>query len=92
MDNRRVLPEPGITLRNKAKDAFEPHRHYGPKLVVDATAAILNQICGESFGFIYNEASDVERATCVRSWTLYGHYLVAAYEAKLAADRKASGK
>ena len=84
MDNRRVLPETGITLQNKAKDAFEASRHYGVKQAVDAIAAILNQNTGESFGWIYSDSNDVARTACVRGWTIYAHYLVAAREAKRA--------
>jgi hypothetical protein len=41
LDDRRGLPDPGITLINKAPDAFEAKRFYGPEQVVDALAAIL---------------------------------------------------
>ena len=44
MDDRRVLPDPRISLRNKSPQAFEAVRHYGPVQVVDALAAILNQL------------------------------------------------
>jgi hypothetical protein len=49
MDDRRNLPDPTISLENKSPDAFEGLRHYGPKKVVDALAAILNQLTGEDF-------------------------------------------
>ena len=51
MDDRRRLPDPRISLRNKSPDAFEGIRHYGPTQVVDALAAILNQLTGQAFGF-----------------------------------------
>jgi len=88
MDVRRKLPDSGITLRNKAKDRFEATRHYSPKLVVDAMAAILNQNVGESFGFIYSGAPDAERAACVRSWTLFAHYELAARRTEPASNRR----
>ncbi|MCA8974941.1 MAG: hypothetical protein KDC98_09475 [Planctomycetes bacterium] len=75
MDDRRALLEQSITLQNRARDAFEPFRHYGPKLVVDAVAAVLNQHLGESFGAIYSGGSDTERDACVRGWKVYAHYL-----------------
>jgi len=68
MDDRRKLPDPRISLRNKSPDAFEGLRHYGPEKVVDALAAILNQITGQHFGFIYNGATDAERDKTVRGW------------------------
>jgi hypothetical protein len=68
MDDRRKLPDPRISLRNKAPDAFEGLRHYGPEKVVDALAAILNQITGQHFGFIYNGGTDAERDKAVRGW------------------------
>ncbi|MCB9876069.1 MAG: hypothetical protein H6835_00575 [Planctomycetes bacterium] len=78
MDDRRKLPEAKLTLDNHAADAFEAQRRYAPKLVVDGMAAILNQITHESFGGIFNGASDAERDAAVRGWTLYAHYVLAA--------------
>lgn len=71
MDDRRKLPIPRISLENKSPDAFEAVRHYSPELTVDALAAILNQVTGEHFGFIYNGASEEERATTVKKWREY---------------------
>jgi hypothetical protein len=68
MDDRRTLPDPTIALVNKSPDAFEGLRHYGPKKVVDALAAILNQLTGEDFGSIYNGATDEERTRAVNRW------------------------
>lgn len=75
MDDRRRLPVRSIRLENRAADAFEPYRRYGPELVVDAVDAILNQLTWESFGSIQNGASDAEREACVRGWRIYAHYL-----------------
>lgn len=75
MDDRRQLPVRELKLANKAKDAFEAHRIYAPKRVVDGTAAVLNQITGESFGWLANGARDEEREACVRAWTIYAHYV-----------------
>jgi len=54
--------------------AFEAVRCYSPVLVVDALAALLNQLTGESFGLSYNEADDPERARAVKAWRIHGHY------------------
>lgn len=72
MDDRRPLAVPAISLKNNAPDAFEASRHYGPKTVVDALDAELNQITGE-FGTIYNGGSDAERDSAVRAWRVYAH-------------------
>jgi hypothetical protein len=68
MDDRRKLPDPAISLRNKSPDRFEAVRQYGPEKVVDALAAILNQLTGRQFGFIYNGGTDAERDKTVRGW------------------------
>jgi hypothetical protein len=59
--------------RNKSPQAFEGLRHYGPEKVVDALAAILNQITGQDFGFIYNGTTDAERDKTVRGWRDFLH-------------------
>ncbi|MFA4951646.1 hypothetical protein [Brevundimonas sp.] len=71
MDDRRQLPWSAISLKNRSPDAFEGIRHYGPELMVDALAAVLNQITGEHFGFIYNGASNADRAASVAAWREY---------------------
>lgn len=71
MDDRRVLPDPRISLRNKSPQAFEAIRHYGPVQVVDALAAILNQLTAQDFGFIYNGATDEERTKAVQGWRTF---------------------
>lgn len=71
MDDRRELPVKRISLVNKSPKAFEGIRHYGPKLVVDAMAAILNQITGEPFVTIVNGGSEEERRATVDGWRVY---------------------
>ena len=68
MDDRRSLPDRRISLVNKSPKAFEGIRHYGPAQVVDALAAILNQVTGQHFGFIYNGATDEERTKTIQGW------------------------
>lgn len=71
MDDRRPLAIPQISLVNHAVDAFEGMRHYGPKLMVDALSAILNQITGESFSGIQNGGSEEDRVHDVNGWRIY---------------------
>jgi hypothetical protein len=73
MDDRRRFPDPRISLKNKSPQAFEGLRHYGPQAIVDALAAILNQMTGRDFGFIYNGATDAERTKTVRGWRDFLH-------------------
>jgi len=74
MDDRRDLAVPAISLRNKSPDAFEGIRHYGPKKIVDAMDAILNQITGEAFGNIANGGTERERQEAVKGWRTYLYY------------------
>lgn len=68
MDSRKKLKFSVISLNNKAINSFEASRHYSPVLVVDALSAILNQITGEQFGYIYNGGTDAERDRVVKGW------------------------
>jgi hypothetical protein len=74
MDERRPLPIPQISLENRSPNAFEGIAHYGPKLVVDAMAVLLEAMSGESFGTIANGGSERERAATVDSWRIYLYY------------------
>jgi hypothetical protein len=47
---------------------FRGDADYGPEKIVDALAAILNQITGRDFGFIYNGGTDEQRTTAVQGW------------------------
>ena len=73
MDDRRNLPDHSITLTNKFPQAFEPQRFYGPEKVVDALAAILNQMTGEDFGDIFNGGTDAEQTKTVQGWRDFEH-------------------
>ena len=64
----RPLAAREISFENKASDAFEGVRHYGPSTVHDALAAILNQITGQNFVFVYNGATPQEREENRRKW------------------------
>lgn len=74
MNDRRRLPSPAITLENSDPSAFEAVRHYTPELVVDAIAAILNQLTGEYFGGIESGDAPTLRANCVQGWRVYLWY------------------
>ena len=73
MDDRRKLPDRRISLRNKSPQTFESMRHYSPEEVVDALAAILNQITGQDFGSISNGATEADRSATVRGWRDFLH-------------------
>jgi len=68
MDDRRELPVPYIRLANDSPQAFEAFRQYGPEVVVDALAAILNDITVGDCGFIFNGAPEAKRAEAVECW------------------------
>lgn len=72
MNDRRELPVKHIVLKNHP-DFWEATRQYSPELVVDVLAAILNQVTGESFGFIYNgdDTSEHQRQCTVNGWKIY---------------------
>ena len=75
MNDYRPLPSNRISFINKSKNSFEAIRHYGPEVVVDALAAILNQITGKSYGSIYNGATDNERRHTINGWKIYSSTL-----------------
>lgn len=64
----RPLTTKEISLDNKASDAFESERHYGPEAVHDASAAILSQITDRSFVIVYNGATPQEREENRKKW------------------------
>ena len=77
MDNFETLPIKSIILENNWEDAFESYRQYGPELVIDALAAILNQITGEDFGSIHNgDAAQEERILALNGWRIYLYKLI----------------
>lgn len=75
MNDRRDLATREISLKNHAANAFEGTRIYGPKKVVDAMAAILNQITAENFGSIYSgDGDELARQNCADGWMMYLYY------------------
>ena len=70
MDDRRSLGGAMLVLTN-GPGAFEAHRIYGPHLVVDALAAMLNQLTGATFGQISNGGTERQRRLAVDGWRIY---------------------
>jgi len=68
LDDMRPLAIRDITLENKSQDAFETFRNYSPETVHDALAAILNQITGHHFLFVYNGSTLNEREENKEKW------------------------
>lgn len=68
LGDTRPLARHEIILTNSASSSFEGLRHYSPDTVHDAVAAILNQITGKSFEFVYNGATSVEREKNRHDW------------------------
>jgi hypothetical protein len=64
----RPLASRQISLANGTPDTFEGFRHYSPDTVHDLLSAVLNQMTGESFVFVYNGASPNEREDNRRKW------------------------
>ncbi|HVC28264.1 MAG TPA: hypothetical protein VNF48_01805 [Gammaproteobacteria bacterium] len=70
MDDHR--PFHGVLqLQNNAAGASEASRSYAPKQVMDALAAILDQITGMSFRGIGNGQSDAQRRIEYQGWMSY---------------------
>ncbi|KZC23962.1 hypothetical protein RHOFW104T7_11220 [Rhodanobacter thiooxydans] len=61
LGDMRPLPIKEIELANGSPAAFEGVRHYALEVVHDVLSAILNQISGVSFEFVYNGATSRTR-------------------------------
>lgn len=68
LGDMRPLAIRETSFENHTSDAFEGVRHFGPNTVHDALAAILNQITGQHFVFVYNGATTQEREENRRKW------------------------
>lgn len=68
LGDMRKLPVKQLSLVDKAPDAFEGVRHYGPEVVHDGLSAVLNQITGKSFEFVYNASNPAERESDRKQW------------------------
>jgi len=80
MDDRRCLGAKSLSLRNRSPTAFEGFRHYGPETVVDAAAALLNQITRRDFGSIYSGGSEQQRQKTINGWRMYLYYMKYGYQ------------
>ena len=69
MDDRRELAVPLITL--EYPPASKNVKQYTPKQVVDVLATFLRQFAGNDFGYIYNGASEKQRANTVNGWRIF---------------------
>jgi hypothetical protein len=76
LDDRRPLAVEQISLVNRPDHPIEALRHYGPEQIVDALAALLNQIAGPSFDAIYSGGSDAQRRSAVAAWRIYADDLL----------------
>lgn len=76
LDDRRPLAVGQISLVNRPEHPIEALRHYGPEQIVDALAAILNQIAGPSFDAIYSGGSEAQRRSAVAAWRIYADDLL----------------
>jgi hypothetical protein len=74
MNDFRELPMSAISLRN-SPGHWEAVRHYSPDKMVDALAAILNQVTHRSYRSIYNGGSDRERKACINAWRVHLHHI-----------------
>jgi hypothetical protein len=68
LGDMRELPVKQLSLANNAQGAFEGVRQYAPEVVHDGLSAVLNQITGKSFEFVYNGSNPAERESDRRQW------------------------
>jgi hypothetical protein len=76
MDDRRELAIKSITFKNKSPDGTEKTWHYTPQVVTDALAATLNFVSWNSFGYIFDGASEEERVSVINGWRIFLWYLI----------------
>lgn len=69
MDDRRRFPPGRIMVPNSS--GYESIAHYGPKLIVEALAAILSRLSDRSFNMIYNGGTDEQHVHEVACWRVY---------------------
>jgi hypothetical protein len=76
MDDRRELAIKSITFKNKSPDGTEKTWHYTPQVVTDVLAATLNFVSWNSFGYIFDGASEEERVSVINGWRIFLWYLI----------------
>ena len=67
----RPLAKSRMSFAHKTAGAFEGLRHYSPDTVHDALSAVLNQVTGKNFVFVYNGATPQEREENRRKWVVW---------------------
>lgn len=80
LNDFRKLPAESIQIQAHGVDSFEAARFYRPQVVHDVVAAILNQITGIGFEFVYNGADGVRRSRNLKQWQ---DWCVSAYPDKI---------
>jgi hypothetical protein len=70
MNDRTRFGCGSLTLPNPP-GMIERDRHYAPKQVVDAVAALLNHQTGENLGGIHNGGTEAARGRTVAAWRVY---------------------
>lgn len=72
LGDMRPLGDKNMTLKNivivDSKKTEQGQRMYSPEVVHDAVAALLNQITGKGFEFVYNGSDPATRATNRKEW------------------------
>lgn len=76
LDDRRPLAVEQLSLVNRPPNPVEAIRSYGPEQIVDALAATLNQVTGQSFDAIYSGGSEAQRRSAIAAWRIYADDLV----------------
>lgn len=68
LKDERPLPLKTISLTNHSPQAFEGVRRYVPEVVHDALSAVLNQVAGQHFEFVYNGSTPEQRKSNRQQW------------------------
>lgn len=76
LDNRRPLAVEQLALVNRPPNPIEAIRTYEPEQIVDALAATLNQVAGQTFDAIYSGGSEGQRRSAIAAWRIYADDLV----------------
>ena len=76
LDNRRPLAVEQLALVNRPPNPIEAIRTYAPEQIVDALAATLNQVAGQTFDAIYSGGSEAQRKSAIAAWRIYADDLL----------------
>lgn len=85
-----MRPLPAVSVTIHMSGSFEGLSHYGPKVVHDAVALVLNGSTGKNFEFVYNGADPAVRRRNTRQWQ---DWCVATYpdKARVCSQGQAAG-